>query len=191
MPLWPDAPLSNPLFLSYLEIMAKKMITSLLLFFLYPCALFPGRMFYIGADAMMMDGFFSPGQRISMEASIEIFDVRISVPFSYAFDLDEDMAFVDAGIRLDCYPFDGLGLFFGADLVRYGRFFGRASPDNKDVLLSSLVIGYTFLFPYSYLEPRIILMDPGRLVEEVTSVLRNSFYMYSNFYFALIVGVSF
>lgn len=171
--------------------MAKKITTSLLLFFLYPCALFSDRMFYIGADAMMMDGFFSPGQRISIEASIEIFDVRISVPFSYAFDLDEDIAFVDAGIRLDCYPFDGLGLFFGADLVRYGRFFGRASPVEKDVLLSSLVIGYTFLFPYSYLEPRIILLDPGRLIEEVTTELRNSFFMYSNFYFALLVGVSF
>ncbi len=171
--------------------MAKKMMIALLLLFLIPFSAFSGDRFHIGVDAAMVDGFFSPGQRVGAEFSVAVSDVRISVPVTYAFDLDEDVAFIDVGVRLDCYPFANLGLFFGADLVRYGRFIGRGSPEKKDVLLSALVIGYTFRFPFSYLEPRIVLMDPGRFVEEVTDRLKDHFLMYNGFYFALIVGVSF
>ena len=122
--------------------MAKLVYLILLLLFL----LLPvfGSSFYVAFDVMSLDSFIADGNRVSFDFSYRYGDFRISLPVSYSFCLDDDISALDVALRVDAYPFRDIELFFGVDVLRYLRFFGLSSPQERNVLLSSISIGYTF-----------------------------------------------
>ena len=167
--------------------MAKLVYLILLLLFL----LIPvyGSTFYLGLDVGALDSFIADGNRVSFDFGYRFDEFRISLPVSYSFCLDDDISALDAALRVDVYPFKGIDLFFGVDALRYLRFFGLASPKERNVFLSSISIGYTFSLPYCYIEPRFIAQDPARMNENETSILDDHFPFYFNYYAQLLIGV--
>ncbi len=160
----------------------------LLLFIIIPVF---GSSFYIGFDLASVDSFFADGNRVSFDLSYHFADFRISLPISYSFCLDDDISALDVALRVDVYPFTRLNLFFGVDAVRYVRFFGLGSPEERNLILTSIRMGYTFDLPYCYIEPRIVAVDPARINETETALLDDHFPFYYDFYVELLVGVRF
>ncbi len=169
--------------------MAKLAYLILLLLFLFIPVY--GSSFYFGIDLGAADSFFADGSRVSFDIGYSFADFRISVPFSYSFCLEHSISALDIAIRADVYPFKDLPLFFGVDALRYLRFFGLSSPEERNLFLSSIMVGYTFRLPYCYIEPRIIASDPARLRETETGILDDHFPYYFDFYGQLIAGVRF
>lgn len=169
--------------------MAKLVYLILLLLFL----LLPvfGSSFYVAFDAMSLDSFIADGNRVSFDFSYRYGDFRISLPVSYSFCLDDDISALDVALRVDAYPFRDIELFFGVDVLRYLRFFGLSSPQERNVLLSSISIGYTFSFSHFFIEPRIIAQDPARIAENETAILDDHFPFYFDYYAQLLIGVRF
>ena len=168
--------------------MAKLVYLILLLLFLLSMPVF-GASFYLGLDIGALDSFIADGNRVSFDCGYRYGDFRISLPVSYSFCLDDDISALDIALRMDVYPFRGIDLFFGVDALRYLRFFGYSSPKERNVFLSSISIGYTFFFPYCYIEPRIIAQDPARMHETETAILDDHFPFYFDYYAQLVVGL--
>lgn len=174
--------------------MAKPV--SLIVLLLFPLLLFiPMELHALSwdvvTDVMSLDFLWMPGARVSLEAGVRINDMRFSVPFHYSWNLHADISFLDTGLRIDCYPFDGWGLFFGVDAFRWGRWFGWGSPEKRDVFLSALYAGWTLSWPYFTFEPRIVFTDPSRTSEIELEPLREHFFMYGSVYAQIMMGVSF
>lgn len=143
----------------------------------------------VGIDGVALDSFFLDGKRIGGSVALRYGKVRCSFDLAYAFDLSREYSLLDIGAAVDVYPFDNLGLFFGVDLIRYGRYFGSGSPDKRDIFFSSIRIGWTFSFPYFYIEPRLVITDPARLNQDALAHLTKSFLCYGNYYAALLIGI--
>ena len=169
--------------------MAKLVYLILLLLFIFMPVY--GTSFYLGFDLVSVDSFFVDGDRVGFDFCYRFLDFRVSIPVSYCFCLDDALSALDIGLRVDYYPFKDIDLFFGVDAVRYIRFFGLSSPEERNLFLSSLSVGYTIDLPYSYIEPRVIAHDPARLSEGARDVLDDHFPFYYDFYGQLIVGVRF
>lgn len=167
--------------------MAKLVYLILLLLFLFVPVF--GSSFYLAFDIVSVDSFIADGKRVSFDLSYRFSDIRISLPISYSFCLDDDISAFDIGFRVDVYPFRNLNLFFGVDAIRYLRFFGLSSPENRNVFISSIVAGYTFEFPYWFIEPRIIIQDPARINETETAILDDHFPFYYDYYVQFLVGI--
>ena len=143
----------------------------------------------IGVDLGALDSFFLDGKRVGGAIGFRYGKIRASLDLQYAFDLEREYSLLDVGASIDVYPFSSLGLFFGVDLLRYGRFFGAGSPVERNIFFSSIRIGWTFSFPYFYIEPRLVITDPARLSQDSLSSLSESFLYYGNYYFALMIGI--
>ena len=169
--------------------MAKLVYLILLLLFLFLPVY--GSTFYIGFDLSSADSFFADGTRLSFDFSYRHSDIRLSLPVSYSFCLDDDIAALDVALRVDYYPFSSLELFFGVDAIHYLRFFGLSSPEERNVFISSISMGYTFEFSHFYVEPRVIAQDPARLNEAESAILDDHFPFYLDYYVQLVIGACF
>ena len=174
--------------------MAKSI--SLIVLLLFPLLLFSPHEAHaatwdVKTDLMALDFLWNRGSRVSLDAGLRIRDMRFSLPVTYAWDLHADISFLDIALRIDCYPFDGWGLFFGVDAARWGRWFGWGSPEERNMFPSALYAGWTLSWPYFCIEPTIVVTDPARVAEIELEPLREHFMMYGRVYAQLWMGVSF
>ena len=99
-----------------------------------------------------------------------------------------DLDFLEAGLAVSVYPFEGLGFYAGVSLLRFGVFWGIEAPDDNLIFFSEAMIGWTIEFPYFYLEPRISFTDVFSSEEARLAELMEAIPQYSKFRISLIAG---
>ncbi len=142
-----------------------------------------------GVDLRCIDSIFLDAVRVDAEAGYRWGSIRVSVPVRYSASLSYELSFLEASLFVSAYPFDELGLFVGASMVRAGLFWGLESPEERFILFSEIAAGWTFSFPWFFVEPRISILDAfsseaGRLGE-----LGKAVPQYSKIRISLIAGI--
>ncbi len=145
----------------------------------------------IGIDLRCIDSFFYPSMRIDGEFSYRFSEVRVTVPLRYAHSNTHELDFVETGLIVSVYPFDGLGFYAGVSLLRAGYAWGLEAPSNPLILFSEALVGWTFSFPYFFIEPRITVTDVFSSEKGRLDVLREAIPQYSMLRISLIAGCAF
>lgn len=145
----------------------------------------------IGADLRDIDSAFYKSLRLDAEANFRYEELRFIFPVSYAQSYDNDFYYFDGGIGIAVYPFDSLGLYMGTTLFCGGYLLGMAAPDDNFIITSRAFAGWTFSFPYFYVEPRITFFDVFSSAGSTVSVLKANVRQYSQCRISLYIGVEF
>ena len=141
-----------------------------------------------GVDLRCIDSSFYPALRLDVEASYRFRHIRVTLPIRYSHSYDYDLDFLETGLAVSVYPFDGFGFYAGVSLLRLGVFWGIEAPDDNLLFFSEAMIGWTIEFPYFYLEPRISFTDVFSSEESRLAELREAVPQYSRFRVSLIAG---
>lgn len=141
-----------------------------------------------GVDLRCADSSFYPSLRLDAEAAYRYGSIRVSLPVRYSHSYDYDLDFLETGLAVSVYPFDGMGFYAGVSLLRFGIFWGIEAPDDNLIFFSEAMIGWTIEFPYFYLEPRISFTDVFSTEEARLAELREAVPQYSKFRISLIAG---
>ena len=143
----------------------------------------------VGVDLRCLDSFLYEAMRLDAEASYRFGNIRITVPLRYSHSFSHELDFIEAEIAVSVYPIDGCGFFLGASMVRMGFFWGLEAPLERFILFSEVIAGWTFSWPWFFLEPRIAVLDLYRAEEGRLEDLGEAVPQYSKLRFSLIVGV--
>ncbi len=149
--------------------------------------LFPS--WQVGADLRCIDSFFFDAVRVDAEVSYRWDDIRVSLPLRVSSSSSYELGFAETGLLVSVYPFQGHGFFIGASMVRMGLFWGLEAPEERFMLFSEIVAGWTFSFPWFYAEPRIAVLDAFSSEEGRLGELRKAVPQYSKIRISLLVGV--
>ena len=145
----------------------------------------------VGVDLRCLDSFFYPSVRFDGEFSYRFSEVRVTVPLRYAHSMSHELDFVESGVYVSVYPFEGYGFYAGVSLLRAGYMWGLEAPDNPFLLFSEAMVGWTFSFPYFFIEPRITVTDVFSSEKGRLDVLSEAIPQYSLLRISLITGCSF
>ncbi len=145
----------------------------------------------IGLDARCIDSAFMDAIRLDAELSYRSGKVRVTLPIRYSHSLSYDLDFAETGLIVSVYPFEGYGFFAGVSLVRLGCFWGLEAPDERFMFFSEAVVGWTFSFPYFYIEPRLSITDVFSAETGRLAILSKAVPQYSQFRISLILGTAF
>ncbi len=143
----------------------------------------------VGADLRCIDSAFMNAVRVDAEVAYSWDGIRIAVPLRVSSSLSYELGFAETGLLVSVYPFDGLGLFIGASMVRAGIFWGLEAPEERFMLFSEIVAGWTFSFPWFYIEPRVSVLDAFSAEEGRIGMLREAVPQYSPVRISLIAGI--
>ncbi len=108
----------------------------------------------VGADLRSFDAFFLSGIRIDTEAGIDIGSFKIIIPVRYGKCKDYDLSLIETGILVSVHPWDGLGLFAEASLVKVGFLWGLYAPDDGVYFAAEGSVGWEFVFSHFYIRPK-------------------------------------
>lgn len=143
----------------------------------------------LGTDLRCIDSFFLESVRVDAEVSYKWDNIRLTIPARISHSLDYEMGFAEIGVLVSVYPFDGKGLFIGASMTRLGFFWGIEAPDEKLMLFSEIVAGWTFSLPWFFVEPRLSITDAFSSEEGRLGMLRRAIPQYSTFRLSLVIGI--
>ena len=147
--------------------------------------------FQIGFDLRCLDSFFYPAVRIDGEFSYRFSEVRVSIPLRYSHSNTHELDFAETGLIVSVYPFDGLGFYAGVSLLRLGYAWGLEAPADPLLLFSEAMVGWTFSFPYFFIEPRITVTDVFSSEKGRLDIIREAIPQYSTIRISLIAGCAF
>ena len=156
-----------------------------ILFFLTPV----NAAWQAGADLRCLDSAFIPALRVDAEFSYSWDDVRITVPLRYSESFSYDLSFLETGVAVSVYPLEGYGLFIGASIFRGGVFWGIEAPRERFMLMSEIIAGWTFSFPWFFIEPRVSVSGLFEGQDERFSALSEAIPQYSKLRISLIAGI--
>ncbi|MBO8436523.1 MAG: hypothetical protein IAA97_06050 [Spirochaetes bacterium] len=142
-----------------------------------------------GFDLRDVDSAFMGAMRIDAEVSYRWDGVRVTLPLRYSSSYSYELSFFETGLAVSVYPLDDLGLYIGASMLRAGYFWGLEAPDERFMLFSEVFSGWTFSFPWFFIEPRLCVMDVFGTEEGRIGDLREAIPQYSKVRISLIVGV--
>lgn len=145
----------------------------------------------IGTDLRCVDSAFMGALRLDLEASYRFGRVRLTLPLRYSHSFSHELDFAETGLLVSVYPFDGYGFYAGVSLVRLGVFWGLEAPDERFMFFSEAIVGWTFEFPYFYIEPRFSMTDIFSSESGRMDVLSGAVPQYSQFRISLIAGTAF
>lgn len=143
----------------------------------------------IGFDFRAVDALWSDSMRFDIEGGYEFDDIRLSALISYGRSNKNELDFLDCGIAVAIYPFPKLGLNVGCSIMRFGKLFGIAAPDDDVVFSSEAFISWLIHFPYFYIEPRLSFCDTLSSNTGPLVALREGIGQYSEFRLSLLMGV--
>ena len=167
-----------------------KRISVLFLTILLLTSALSGKVF-IGTDLRDIDSAFYGSMRLDVEAGFRHEELRFMFPISYAQSYEEDFYYFDGGVSICVYPFENLGLYLGTTLFSGGYLLGQAAPDDNFLLSAKAFAGWTFSFPYFYIEPRITFFDIFSSADSTVSGLKANVKQYSKCRLSLYMGVEF
>ena len=147
--------------------------------------------FQIGFDLRCLDSFFYPAVRIDGEFSYRFSEVRVSIPLRYSHSMSHELDFIETGLSVSVYPFDGYGFFASVSLLRVGYSWGLEAPEDPLLLFSEAAVGWTFEFPYFFIEPRISVTDAFSSEQGRLAIISEAVPQYSRFRISLITGCTF
>lgn len=143
----------------------------------------------IGFDLRSIDAFWSNSMRFDIEGGYEFDDIRVSCLLSYGASSSNELSFLDCGISVAIYPFPKLGLNVGCSIIRVGKLFGIAAPNDDIVFSSEAFVAWIVPFSYFYVEPRFSFCDTLSSSTGALSILREGISQYSKFRLSLLMGV--
>lgn len=145
----------------------------------------------IGVDLRCIDSAFMGALRLDAEASYRFGRVRVTLPLRYSHSFSYELDFGETGLYVSVYPFDGYGFFAGVSLVRLGVFWGLEAPSERFMFFTEAMVGWTFEFPYFYIEPRFTMTDIFSSETGRMDVLSKAIPQYTQFRISLIAGTAF
>ena len=147
--------------------------------------------FMIGTDLRAIDSAFFDSMRIDIEPSYRYKDLRFSIPLAFSMSYSESLYFIDGGFSVALYPFDSLGLYLGATLFSAGYILGDLELDDSFILTSKAFVGWSFLFPYFYIEPQLTFFDIFSEADSSASLIKSGIRQYSKCRLSLYIGTHF
>ncbi len=164
----------------------------LLLFLLIAISLFAlSSAVMIGTDLRAFDALYFDSMRLDLEASYRYKDLRFSIPVSFSMSFDNPIYFIDSGFSVALYPFENLGLFLGTTLFSAGYVISDLELEDNFIISSKAFVGWSFLFPYFYIEPRIAFFDLFSEAESAAGILKSEIRQYSKCRLSLFIGTQF
>lgn len=167
--------------------MRRLLIYPILLFF---TALPVTASWEIGADLRCLDSIFLGATRIDMEVAYRWDAVRVSIPLRFSSSRTHELMFAETGVDVSVYPFDDYGFFIGVSMIHIGAAWGLEAPKEHVIISSSVMAGWTFTFPWFYLEPRISVLDVFSQEEARLELLSEAVPQYSKIRLSLVAGVA-
>ena len=117
--------------------------------------------------------------------------IRLTLPIRYSHSFSHELDFAETGLIVSVYPFDGYGFFAAVSLVRLGAFWGLEAPEDRFMFFSEAIVGWTFEFPYFYIEPRFSMTDIFSAETGRMDILSEAVPQYSRFRIGLVAGTAF
>lgn len=154
-----------------------------------PVLLASGPPIQIGVDVVDIDSFFMDSLSLHLKTTFRFENFRVGLNLRYGQSYIEEFHYLEGGVELSIYPFSN-GFFVGCSLLQVGTLWGMYAPDENFLLSGEGFIGWTFHFPYSFLEPRFSFSEAFD-GEESMKALRSSVKQFSRFRLSLIFGVEF
>ena len=145
----------------------------------------------VGTDLRCIDSAFMGALRLDLEASYRFGRIRLTLPIRYSHSFSHELDFAETGLIVSVYPFDGYGFFAAVSLVRLGVFWGLEAPEDRFMFLSEAIVGWTFEFPYFYIEPRFSMTDIFSAETGRMDILSEAVPQYSRFRIGLVAGTAF
>ncbi len=145
----------------------------------------------VGIDLRSIDSFFYPSIRVDAEVSYRYDEIRVTLPVRFSHSKSYELDFAETGLIVSVYPFDSLGFYAGVSLLRVGYAWGLEAPSDPLILFSEAMIGWTFEFPYFFIEPRITITDVFSSEEGRLDDIREAIPQYSMLRVSLIAGCAF
>ena len=140
---------------------------------------------------MCVDSVYMNAFRFDAEAAYRWDNLRISIPLRYSSSYDYELEFAEAGLLMSVYPFHGKGFYIGASMVRLGCFWGLEAPEERLILFSEIIAGWTLTFSWFFIEPRLSLLDAFSSEEGRLGMLEKAVPQYAKLRFSLIAGATF
>ena len=145
----------------------------------------------VGTDLRCIDSAFMGALRLDLEASYRFGRIRLTLPIRYSHSFSHELDFTETGLIVSVYPFDGYGFFAAVSLVRLGVFWGLEAPEDRFMFFSEAIVGWTFEFPYFYIEPRFSMTDIFSAETGRMDILSEAVPQYSRFRIGLVAGTAF
>lgn len=145
----------------------------------------------VGTDLRCIDSAFMGALRLDLEASYRFGRIRLTLPIRYSHSFSHELDFAETGLIVSVYPFDGYGFFAAVSLVRLGVFWGLEAPEDRFMFFSEAIVGWTFEFPYFYIEPRFSMTDIFSAETGRMDILSEAVPQYSRFRIGLVAGTAF
>ena len=145
----------------------------------------------VGTDLRCIDSAFMGALRLDLEASYRFGRIRLTLPIRYSHSFSHELDFAETGLIVSVYPFDGYGFFAAVSLVRLGVFWGPEAPEDRFMFFSEAIVGWTFEFPYFYIEPRFSMTDIFSAETGRMDILSEAVPQYSRFRIGLVAGTAF
>ena len=103
-----------------------------------------------GADLRSFDSFFRDGIRVDTETAVTIENIRIIIPLRYGKSRKNDFSVIETGVLVSVHPWEGIGLFAEASLVKTGWMWGLYAPGEKMFFSSEGSLGWEENFSWFY-----------------------------------------
>lgn len=143
-----------------------------------------------GADLRSFDAFFLDGMRIDTEVTIGIDSFDIVIPVRYGKSRDYDLSLIETGILVSVHPWEGLGLFAEASLVKVGYLWGLYAPDEGLYFAAEGSVGWDFVFGHFYIRPKYTYRS-SISGEDVKEARIKSIPQFSESRISLLIGITF
>lgn len=127
--------------------------------------------------------------RLDFEAAWRIDDTRVAGVIRYGRSDLADLSYIESGLIISVYPFDGYGFNLGCSLIKCGFSWGSAALDSDCLLTAEAFAGWTISMPWVYIEPRIVFSDSFAAESEDAEALRSTISQFSRFRITLLAGV--
>lgn len=130
----------------------KKFVTIFLT--LFAAVFLPAFSFEAGADLRSFDSFIRDGIRVDGEVGFEMESFKITIPVRYGKSRTYDISLIESGLLLSVHPWEGIGFFAEASLVKVGYLWGMYAPRDGLYFAAEGSVGWEFVFGHFYIKPR-------------------------------------
>lgn len=108
----------------------------------------------IGGDLRSFDSFVVSDSRIDFEIGVEVDNLKIIIPVRYGKSSKYDLSLVETGLLVSLSPWENLGFFAEASIVKAGLMWGIYAPKEKAFFSLEGSIGWEFVFGSFYIRPK-------------------------------------
>ena len=128
-----------------------KKFVAIFLFLLIALTLYSSS-FFITGDLRSFDFFFQNSLRVDSVVGMSIKDTNIIFPLRYG--MADSVKYIETGVLLDVFPFEGYGFFAEVSLVKIGYIWGSFNNNRKFLLSQEASLGWQFQIGIIMIRPK-------------------------------------